>query len=747
MLKISLRKVWGVYFVKNMKFTIGEWRVDPSSNLLISKTIEKRIEPKVMELLVFLANANGHVVSREAILGTVWQQVVLGDAITNTIANLRKALNDTHTPREYIETIPKQGYRLIPEVKWETDDHLLSKNQARPLSKNTSQALFSKNLFSVKQIVIAFFILVMLFIFYKFIPRTNSIADSHDKNLSKTVAVLPFYVYSEQKEMSNFAEGLADELIHQLATNHDLQVVARSSSSKFENSDKSVAEIAKILGTQYIIEGSLRQNNDNLRITVQLIDANRQINLWSKSFDKKIDDNFLQTQISISREISQIITHKDANSSQYEKRNHPNSAKAYKLFMLAQSYMKRGDSKNYEKAFIYYQKATVIAPDYALAFAGMAQAKILLYQYKHKSLEKTEIEASKYLLRALSIEPELAEAFAARGLLRIYLHKFDLAENDLKKAIELNPGLRIAHHNYGFLLWRLSRSKEALVQFKSALEIDPLSPITNYGYADTLVNLGRIEEAIEHYLNCQDFLPENSTCFGGLSGIYSLLGNIKLQTKYRKLSRNLDPPNDFAQMLYSSLLHLQLKHWDEARKLIELSAQHEPLNYFLLKTDFTLNLHLNTLEKFKDKLQALSLDNPGNFEINLLLGMTLYFQSKCHQSIMQYEQAARTENKTTMSIWEFEHGISHNLNLAYCYSQRNNFAASEEELKKFNSYIMSLPKSKYIIPGKIYNVARYLVLTGEPIEAKKLLKQIEWWPFYWLSNYDPVLADLKEFSN
>ncbi len=591
--------------------------------------------------------------------------------------------------------------------------------------------------------MVAGLITLSVFMLYKFITNDKPTSEPQASSFSRTAAVLPFYVYSDQKDIDYFAEGLADELIHQLATNHDLQVIARSSSSKFENSNKSVTEIAKILGAQYIIEGSIRQNNDHLRVTIQLIDANKQINLWSKSFDKRIDNNFLQSQISISKKISQIITKKDSNSSQYAKRKHPNSVEAYQLFMLAQSYMKRGDSKHFEKAFQTYQKATEVAPDYALAFAGMAQAKILLYQYKHISLEAINIEANKYLLKALSLEPELAEAFAARGLLKIYLHKFDSAEEDFKRAIELNPSLRIARHNYGFLLWRLSRSKEALTQFKSALEIDPLSPISHYGLADTLVNLGKIEEAIKHYLNCQDFLPENSTCFGGLSGIYSLLGDTKRQTKYRALSKNLDPPDDYAQILYTALLQLQLKHWDAAKKFIKLSSQQKTISYFLLKTDFTLNLHLKTLEKFKDKLQTLSLDNPGNFEVNLMLGMTLYFQSKCHQSIMQYEQAARTKNKTTLSIWEFEHGVSHNLNLAYCYSQRNNFAASEEQLKQFNAFIVSLPKSKHVIPGKIYNIARYLVLIGEPEKAKQLLKQIEQWPFYWISEHDPVLKDLN----
>ncbi len=731
--------------MNNKKFSIGEWLADPSSNLLINKDIEKRVEPKVMELLVFLANAGGEVVSRESILDTVWEQIVLDDAITNTIANLRKALGDTSTPRQYIDTIPKQGYRLIPEVIWVTGEKPVTENEALSLRRESDQTSSKDKKVPNKLILITAAILIALIVgLFQFLPQQSLPIEQQDEQ-TKTVAVLPFYVYSEQAEVGYFADGLTEELIHQLATNHQLNVIARTSSSKFEGTDKGIKEISEILGAQYIIEGSIRQNKDILRITIQLIDADKQVNLWSKTFNKKLSDNFFDTQIKISREISQVITNKKSGSGQHSKRSHPNSAEAYKHFMIAQSHMKVADVEHFEKAFEYYQKATEIAPDYALAYTGMAVSKTLLFQYKHTSLEKTKLEVTALLRKALSIEPELAEAFAARGLLGIYLNDFQNAEADFIKALKLSPGLRIARHNYGFLLWRLSRSKEALVQYKLALEMDPLSPITNFSIGDTLTNLGEIEKAIQHYLHCQDVISDNAYCYRGLSAIYSLLGETKLQGKYLALSEKFEPANNFWQLISMASYESHRKQWDKSRQLLTIAQTQNNSDYFLLKVDFILNLHSRTLENYKETLKSLSLEKPNNFELNLLLGMTLYFESDCHPSIMQYEQAAKANSQTALSLWEFEHGVSHNLNLAYCYSQRNDFVAAQKQLDKFDNFINSFPKSKHIIPGKLYNIARFLVLTGKPEEAKKILAQINQWSLYWLSEKDPVLRDLKEY--
>ena len=739
--------------LKDNSFVIADWLVKPSSNLLINKNIEKKLEPKVMKLLVFLANAKGEAVSREAILEAVWQQVVQDDALTNVVANLRKALGDTSSPKHYIQTVPKFGYRLIPDVIWK--DNALIENESSvlnsPASVNltklekseTSQKSSLLLAFLPSRIVswllsIAAILLVIGFI----------VSEQRKVHLEKTlpsgsVAVLPFDVYSSQADIDFFASGLTEELIHQLAANPELKVIARTSSSKFQGTDKSIKDIAEVLGVKYVIEGSVRENGDSLRVTVQLIEAEEDFHLWSKTFDSNTDESLLDAQISISQKVSTLIANNKSKTEAYNKRNHPNSAQAYRLFLLAQSHMKIGQVEGYEKALAYYQRAIDIAPNYALAYSGMAAAKILLYQYNHTSLEQTNIEATQLLTKALSIEPNLAEAFAVRGLLNTYLQLNKQAETDFLRSIALNPGSRFARHNYGFLLWRQSRSQEAMIQFEIALEMDPLSPITNFSVGDTLGNLGEIEKAIAHYESCRKLLPRYFVCSLGLATIYKLVGNQAEYKRYLSLSAELTEDNNFWQSSITAAYELQVGNLEASRRWFNKASQLNKYDYHNLKVDFNLNLKASTLKDFTSKTIGLATSAPNNLDLNLLLGLSYYFENNCQLSIAQYEKGSAESNQSLLEIWDFAEGISHSLNLAYCYKQRNNASASEQVLKSYNNFVKSMPKSEYKIPGKIYSNARFLALSGKHKQARQALNRISRWSYIWLSDIDPLLKELK----
>ncbi len=168
-------------------------------------------------------------------------------------------------------------------------------------------------------------------------------------------------------------------------------------------------------------------------------------------------ENILNTQISIGEKVSSLINGEQPVLNAYQNRNHPDSPDAYKLFLIAQSHMKSLDVEHLEKALNYFQQAIDVAPNYAIAHTGMASAIMLLYQYKHTSLPEASYQAMEALNKAFTIEPNLAEAFAVRGLLETYNQKYDLAEADFKKAIALNPGLRFARHNYSGLIKRQIR--------------------------------------------------------------------------------------------------------------------------------------------------------------------------------------------------------------------------------------------------------------------------------------------------
>lgn len=697
-----------------------------------------------MQLLVCLAGAKGELVSRDALMEEIWPRAVVADVLNNTVANLRKALGDTSRSRRYIETIPKQGYRFIPVVSWESDSlETASVNKQKIASENIisdagagNKALFFASHKFTFLFIVALIVITIIYVQSRPTPKVEP--DSSASGELKTLAVLPFDTYSDQSNIKFFTDGLVEELIHQLAANPSFRVIARTSSESFRNSNVDIKQISSVLGARYIMEGSVRQSDEKLRITVQLSDAQNGFHIWSRTFDHEKDDNVLDTQIAIGRKVAALIGSGENDTRVYQSRKHPSSAEAYRVFLIAQSHMKFTEVNHLEKALEYFHRAIEIAPDYAIAYTGIAAAQLLLYQYKHVSLSETTRLSSEALNKALSIEPNLAEAFAVRGLQETYLHQFDLAEDDFQQALELNPGLRFARHNYGFLLWRLYRPEDAIVQFEIALEMDPLSSITNFAVGDVLGSLGEFERAIAHYLQCQELLPEDYTCFLGMANVYKLKGNFEQYSYYLGLSAQRAETGNFWQTIASAMNALVKGDLTESRVLLLSASDKNSKHPYLLKTSLILALRTTSLDLFTENIKQLIIENPNDFDLNLLLGLSSYFESDCKLAIAQYERVNKEFGTALLEVWDFALGVSHVLNLAYCYQQESHHKEAQDLLDKYHLFIQSLPASASGIPGIVYSQARYLALSGQLDEAEILLQQIQDWPFIWLYDYDPL---------
>lgn len=716
-------------------FTVGDWHVTPTKNLLVKDGAEVRLEPKVMQLLVCLAQANGELVPRNELMDEIWPRVVVADVLNNTVAILRKALGDTRSPRRYIETIPKQGYRMIPRVNWESD--ITERNHPDGLKAHPGEepSFFARHR---NALILGIFLLIVSIIYFQSKQSTPLDSEPGVSDEIKTIAVLPFNTFSDQNDIKFFTEGLVEELIHQLAGNPEFRVIARTSSESFKNTNSDIKHISTILGARYIMEGSVRQSAELLRVTVQLNDAENGFHLWSKTFDHQQNDNLLKTQIAIGKKVTDLISTNQPTAVVYQNRKHPSSDEAYKLFLVAQSHLKFIEVSHLEKALEYFQRSIEIAPDYALAYSGIAATYLLLHQYKHTSLSETVRLSSDALKMALSIEPGLAEAYAVRGLQETYTLQYEVAEEDFKRAIELNPGLRFARHNYGFMLWSLSRPKEALEQFEIALEMDPLSTITNFAIGDVLGNLGEFDLAISHYLQCQELLPDDYSCFLGIANIYKLTGNFDQFSRYLSLASQRVDANNYWLTLAKAFDAFQNDKIAEARVLLTNASAKNPNNGYLLRVALMVDIGSSSVEDSSRNIKRLIIENPNNIDLNLLLGLSSFFESNCELSISQYEQVIKENPKALLEVWDFSYGVSHLLNLAFCYQENGRQDEAENYLQQYQQFIQSLPEVAKQIPGVLYNDARLLMLSGEVDAAAALVQQLQDWPFIWLFHIDPV---------
>jgi len=709
-------------------FNLGCWHVCLSEGTIVSAEETRRIEPKALAVLSALARAEGKVVSREQLFKDVWPDQVVGeDAINSSIATLRKALGDDRKANKYIQTIPKKGYKLIKDVQW--IDLPIEKSDFTNLepSLNANTGRYNRSVFAVLMIIV-----IVAFIYY-FIQK-QPVAVSDQTNYS--IAILPFDVFSSEQEMKYFADGMVDEMLHQLSASPKLKVISRSASFLYKNSDKQLSTIASELDVNYLIEGSVRTYNNELRISVQLFDAKNNIQLWSRVFDDKTGDLF-RIQQQVGTAVHNMLDIGSDNAVVKVPRSHPDSDQAYKYFIMAQAHYKNANVNSYNKAIELLDKAISLSPDYALAYSSKAIGHLLRFQYNGEDLFKAVDEASAALDKALEIDPLQPEAYAATGLMYTYTQEYDKAEPAFVKAIELNPKFHLARHNYGYMLWKQGRNREALVHLEAALAIDPLAKPTNFLVGDSLASLAEFDKAIDHYKHCQSVLPDYVWCYSGIAKIYRVIGEIKLAKTEMEKSLQVEDTGDYWRDIGHSSLLVYLGQYQQATEMLN-SVEHIAItgNRFFrirLLIAFALKNEADFIAYINEKYKKF----PKNHATKKYRAYTAFMQNDYELAITLYESVIQENSKSIFSIWDYADGISHGLNLAMSYEKTGQLKKREQILMQLEQHLGSFSKRLDNVSGVHYIKAKYENMIGNTSKSQKLLKQIRNnWSLKWLLEHD-----------
>src|SRR5437879_750727 len=305
---------------------------------------------------------------------------------------------------------------------------------------------------------------------------------------AKSIAVLPFDNLSRDPDNALFAEGVQDEILTRLAKVADLKVIARTSTQRFKSAPENLPDIANQLGVANILEGSVQRANDQVRVNVQLINALTSTHLWADTYDRKLTDIFA-VESDIAKTIADTLQAKLTGSEKQMIAAQPTSdTAAYELYHKGRSLWEKRSGDNIPKAISFYEQAIARDPNYALAYAGLADAYILLPYYTATAQRDASGKAKEAALKALRLDPNLAEAHAAVGKV---LHFAEIALTgsirEFQRAIELKPNYATAHHWLGAgPLVDLGRFEDAIAHGKRAIELDPLSPIMNADLGLTL---------------------------------------------------------------------------------------------------------------------------------------------------------------------------------------------------------------------------------------------------------------------
>jgi TolB-like protein/Flp pilus assembly protein TadD len=326
------------------------------------------------------------------------------------------------------------------------------------------------------------------------------------------IAVLPLVNFSPDPHDDYFSDGMTEELIYTLSKICCLKVIAQTSVMRYKNAKKTVAEIGRELKVGTVLEGSVRKADNQLRITVQLIDVQSEEHLWSDKYDRELKDVF-----GIQSDIANRVA--DALQMQLmvgEKRQITKKAtenlEAYQLYLQGRYFWNKRTRDGLDKAVDYFKQAIQIEPGYALAYAGLADAYGVLAGNGHILPEEGYPKAQEAAQKALELDEGLAEAHTSLGLIKErYDRDFEGAEQEFRRAIELKPGYATAHQWYASLLARMGRGQESLIEIRMALELDPLSPIIITNAAQVLMCSGHLDEALTQFKRALEIDPSALT--------------------------------------------------------------------------------------------------------------------------------------------------------------------------------------------------------------------------------------------
>jgi TolB-like protein/DNA-binding winged helix-turn-helix (wHTH) protein/Flp pilus assembly protein TadD len=519
-------------------FEFGGFKLDCDRFELYREGRSLKLERKPMELLILLATRNGHLVTRTEIAERLWAREVFVDTehgINTAIRKIRRVLRDDPDEPRFLQTVTGRGYRFVIAGNGQPKQAVATipeegmpdppgppqpiGEQPPPASvtgvsgrepDRIDTAAFKSAPMKAK---LAFAILVLGLAAVLAFQFRNRILPARASQIH-SIAVLPLANLSGDASQDYFADGMTEEVITMLAKNTSLRVVSRTSAMQYKGAKRPLREIARELGVDGILEGSVARSADRVHMTVQLIYAPTDTHVWAESYDRDLNQAFLLPS-ELSRNIAKEV--KNATSPAAVPRYiNPEAHDAY----LRGRYL--WFSFNVQQILPYFQKAIQLQPDYAAAWSGLADTYVLggMLVFPPKDvIAKAEFAARK----SVELDDSLPEAHNSMAAWYLFCG-WDLphADAESRRAIELNPNYAEGHYVRHYVLHMMNRPSEALQEEKRAVELEPFA--RNWGLAGLYIRLRQYDSAITELRIQSDLRPDESGLHHLLSEAYWLKG-------------------------------------------------------------------------------------------------------------------------------------------------------------------------------------------------------------------------------
>jgi len=482
-----------------------------------------RLEKIPMELLIFLVEHHGELVTREQIIERLWGKEVFLDTeqgINTAIRKIRQVLQDEPEKPQFLETVVGKGYRFAANVTAEGDESTPSREDIPPGSETTGNRTKSLWLLGIVSVLVLLGV-VLWAVRY----RTGWAAKPRITTSFHSIAVLPFENLSGDPSQEYFADGITDALITQLAKLRGLRVISRTSIMQYKTLRKPLLDIARDLSVDAVVEGSVSRSGNRVRVTAQLIDAHADRHLWAEEYDRDLRE-VLSLQSELARDIAEKVR---ANISSEEQllmaRTGTVEPAAYESYLRGRSFWNQRTPAGLKQSIIHFQHAIELDPGYAEAYSGLADAYTALGYTSYWAPKDSFPKAREFADKALRIDSSLAEARTSLAYVKLY-YDWDWkgAEEEFQQAITVNPNYATAHHWYSVLLTARGRHEEASSEIGRAQELDPLSVPINTDIGFELYYARRYEEAISHLRSVLQTSPKFPLAHLWLGRVYEQKG-------------------------------------------------------------------------------------------------------------------------------------------------------------------------------------------------------------------------------
>ena len=536
---------------KGLVYEFGRFVLDPNERTLFSDGSPLHLPAREFETLLLLVENNGRALSKDEMIAAIWKDAFVEEGnLAKQISRLRKILNTDD--EQFIETIPKHGYRFSADLRVAYSDNadpvILEKRTVNRISLKYQDGTEEKLLPVAENAIrppgrrsLGFLFTAVLLallggVFYLWYISTSD--DSVGVSGIRSVAVLPFKPVSGDDSDEYLRLGLTDTLITKLSSLKHFVVRPTNAVRKYGSQD--ALSSGRELGVDAVLDGNVQRVGQQVRVTVQLVSVKDGRVLWGGKFDEKFTDLF-NVQDTIAEQVARALeVGLTGDDKRLLAKHYTTNPEAHYAYVRGRFAWNKRTVKDLNEALVHFKDAIAKDPNYALAYAGLADTYSLLADYRGGPAVELYDKAKEAAVKALALDDTLAEAHTSLAYINMYrFWDWQAAESGYRRAIELNPNYSTAHHWYSEYLSAMGRFDEALTEIRRAKEIDPLSLVINAGEVWVLYYARRYDEAIDQGHKLMELDPEFTEVNEYLKRCYDQKGQYREAIAARQRRRKL----------------------------------------------------------------------------------------------------------------------------------------------------------------------------------------------------------------